>query len=104
MPYSSTDTCAALRCLEINSKIVLVGENGTDGIYDEDPDKNKDAEFISSITYDEVFSKELEVADLTFITMCRENDIQTIIFDIDKKESILNALNNEGNFTIIRHT
>lgn len=103
MPYFSTDTCAALRCLEINSKIVLMGKNGTDGIYDKDPNKNKDAKFISSITYDEIFSKELKVADLTFITMCKENDIETIIFDIDKKESILNALNNKGKFTIIKN-
>ena len=47
------------------------------------------------------FSKELKVADLTFITMCKENDIETIMFDIDKEESILNALNNKGKFTII---
>ena len=71
-----------------------MGKNGTDGIYDKEPNKNEDAKFISAITYDEIFSEEIKVADLTSITMCKENDIEPIIFDFVKKGSILNALNN----------
>ena len=103
MPYFATDTGAALRCLEINSEIVLMGENGTGGIYDKDPNNNKDAKFISSIPYDEIFSKELKRADLPFLTMCKKNYIEKIIFDNDKKKSILKALNNKGKITIIKN-
>ncbi len=102
MPYFSTDTCAALRALEINSKTILMGKNGTNGLYDKDPNKNKDAKFISSTTYDEIINKKLRVADLTFITMCQENNLETLIFDIDEKNSLINVLNKKGKFTRIK--
>ena len=88
MPYFSTDTWAALRWLEINSKKVLVSENGTDEMYDKDPNTINDPKINRSTTYDEIFSTKLQDPDLTFITMWKEIDIEKIFFDIKKKEII----------------
>ncbi|MGL4647519.1 MAG: UMP kinase [Mycoplasmoidaceae bacterium] len=102
MPYFSTDTCTVLRALEINSKMILMGKNGTNGLYDKDPNLYDDAKFISAITYDEVINKKLRVADLTSITMANDNNIEIYIFDIEAKNSLINVLDKKGKFTIIK--
>lgn len=101
MPFFSTDTAASLCASEINASCILMGKNNVNGLYDKDPNKFDDANFIKEITFNEVIQRKLEVADSTSITMCEENNINIIIFDIEKKDSILNALNGVGDFSLI---
>lgn len=87
-PYFSTDTLAALRALEIGSKKILMAKNGTDGVYDSDPRKNPNAKRYVKLTYQEMLSKQLEVMDLTATSMCSNNDIEVVIFDMNKSGNI----------------
>jgi len=87
-PLFSTDTCAALRAKEINASVILMAKNGVDGVYDDDPRINKFAKRIDTLTYDEIISNHLHVMDLTAATLCSENDIKTIVFDMNKKGNI----------------
>ncbi len=99
MPFFSTDTGASLTASEINAEYILMGKNNIDGLYDKDPNKYNDAQFIEAITFEEVINRKLMVADLTCMTMCMENNIEILIFDIEKNNSIANALNKTGKFS-----
>ncbi len=101
MPFFSTDTAASLCASEINASCILMGKNNVNGLYDKDPNKFDDANFIKEITFDEVIKQKFKVADSTSMTMCEENNINIIIFDIEKENSILNALKKEGEFSYI---
>ncbi len=96
MPFFSTDTAAALNASQINAKYILMGKNNIDGLYDKDPNKYSDAQFIESISFNDVISRKLAVADLTCMTMCQENNIDILIFDIEKPNSIPNVLKMQG--------
>lgn len=87
-PYFTTDTAAALRSVEIEADVVLKGTR-VDGIYTADPEKDANATKYEEITYSEVYSKGLNVMDMTAITLCQENNLPIIVFDMNK----------EGNFT-----
>lgn len=91
-PYFSTDTAAALRASEINADVILMAKNGVDGVYDKDPKKYSDAKMYDSITYDEILLKKLEVADLNAITLCQNNKINLIIFNMDEKNAIIDVV------------
>ena len=93
-PYFSTDTAAALRAIEINADIIIKGTK-VDGIYTEDPLKNPLATKYDSLTFKEVIEKELRVMDLTAITLCKENNLPIIIFDIKSKTGLLDIINSE---------
>ncbi len=93
-PYFSTDTAAALRAIEINADIIIKGTK-VDGIYTEDPLKNPHATKYDSLTFKEVIEKELRVMDLTAITLCKENNLPIIIFDIKSKTGLLDIINSE---------
>lgn len=81
-PYFTTDSAASLRAIEINADVILKGTR-VDGVYSSDPEKNKNAVKYSNITFDEVYAKGLNVMDLTAFTLCKENDLPIIVFDMD---------------------
>lgn len=81
-PYFTTDTAAALRAIEIDAETLVMGKNGVDGIYDADPRLVPSATRFSSITYREVHERNLRVMDLTAITLCQENKLPILVFDM----------------------
>ena len=90
-PFFSTDTAAALRAAEINADILVKATN-VDGIYDKDPKKYNEAKLIKETTYNEVLNKKLKVMDLTAITLCMEEAIPIIVFNINKPGMLKQAL------------
>lgn len=90
-PFFSTDTAAALRAAEINADILIKATN-VDGIYTSDPKKDKDAKKISEITYIEVLNQKLKVMDSTAITLCMENEIPIVVYDLSKKGDLLKII------------
>jgi uridylate kinase len=82
LPYFSTDTVAAQRALEIGCEVLLLGKNGVDGIYDSDPRRNPDAVKFDAITYDEVLRRGLDVADATAFSLCRDNGMPIVVFEL----------------------
>ena len=86
-PYFTTDTAAVLRAIEINADIIIKGTN-VDGIYSSDPNKNIDAIKYDSLSFKEVIEKELRVMDLTAVTLCKENKLPIIVFDISSKNGL----------------
>lgn len=99
-PFFTTDTAAALRCAEINAEVVLKATN-VDGVYDEDPRINPDARLLDSLTYQEVTSRDLSVMDMTAITLCQENNIPVVVFNLGKPSNIAKAIKGERVGTLI---
>ena len=91
-PYFTTDTAAVLRAIEINADVVIKGTK-VDGVYTDDPMTNNDATRYDSLSYKEVIEKELRVMDLTSVTLCKENNLPIIVFDIKSKNGLLNIIN-----------
>ena len=87
-PYFSTDTAAALRASEIGAKKILMAKNGTDGVYDSDPRKNPNAKRYEKLTYQQILNDKLEVMDLTAASLCNDNNIDTVVFDMNKSGNI----------------
>jgi len=87
-PYFSTDTAASLRAVEIQADAIFKGTR-VDGVYDSDPEKNPKANFFEEISYIDVLQKNLRVMDLTAISLCKENNLPIIIFNMDKKDNLL---------------
>lgn len=81
-PFFTTDTTAALRAVEIDAGAILMGKNGTDGVYTDDPRTNPDAELLAEVSYIEVLNRGLKVMDSTAITLCMDNRIPIVVFDI----------------------
>lgn len=90
-PYFSTDTTAALRAAEIEADAILMGKKGVDGVYDSDPAKNSKAQKYDKLDYIEVIQKNLGVMDSTAISLCMDNKIPIVVFNIDTKGNILKA-------------
>ena len=90
-PYFSTDTTAALRAAEIEADVILMAKKGTDGIYDCDPNKNPDAKKFDTLTYLEILNRELQVMDATATSLCMDNNIPLVVFNIDDHENIYRA-------------
>ena len=86
-PYFTTDTAAALRAIEIKADVIFKGTK-VDGVYDSDPFENKNAKRYTNMTYKQVIDNELKVMDLTAITLCKENKLPIIIFNINKEDSL----------------
>lgn len=99
-PYFTTDTAASLRAVEIEAEVILKGTR-VDGIYTADPEKDKSAVKYDAITFDEAYSKGLNVMDLTAFTLCRENNLPIIVFDINQKGNLLKILDGEKLGTIV---
>lgn len=100
-PYFSTDTTSALRAAEIGAGVVLMAKNGTDGVYDKDPRFNKDAKRYVSLSHQEVLEKKLQVMDSTAAALCKDNDINIIVFDMNEHGNIRRAANGEKIGTLI---
>ena len=93
-PYFTTDTAASLRAIEIEANVILKGTR-VDGIYTADPEKDKSATRYSKITFNEVFEKDLKVMDMTAFTLCHENKLPIIVFDMNKKGNLMSLV--QGN-------
>ncbi|KAB1210297.1 Uridylate kinase [Morella rubra] len=102
-PFFTTDTAAALRCAEINAEVVLKATN-VDGVYDDDPRHNPNAHLLDTLTYDEVTSKDLSVMDMTAITLCQENNIPVVVFNLSQPGNISRAIQGEKVGTLIGGT
>ena len=101
LPFFTTDTGAALRAAETQSKIILMGKNGVDGVYDKDPLKHSDAKWFEHLTYDEIISKSLDVIDQSALTLCWDNNISLLVFNINEENSLIRVMNKEIKATII---
>lgn len=91
-PYFSTDTAAALRAIEINADIIIKGTK-VDGVYSADPEMDPNATKYDTLTFKEVIEKELRVMDLTAVTLCKENNLPIIVFDIKSKNGLVDIVN-----------
>ncbi len=100
-PYFSTDTAAVLRAMEINADVVLKGTK-VDGVYDKDPVKNTNAKKFEELSYIDVISKGLQVMDFTAVTLCMDNNLPLIVFNIKEKENIRKVLRGEPIGTLVR--
>ena len=90
-PYFTTDTAAALRAVEINSDVILKATK-VDGIYDSDPMLNPDAKRFDQLSYDECIMKKLKVMDTTSISLCSENEMPIVVFNLNVADNIVNAV------------
>ena len=99
-PYFTTDTGSALRAIEIKADIILKGTR-VDGIYTADPEKDSSATIYESITYDEAYNKNLKVMDLTAFTMCKENNMPMLVFDMNTKGNLTKVLSGENIGTLV---
>jgi uridylate kinase len=95
MPYFSTDTVAAQRALEIGAQVILMGKQGVDGVYDADPNRHADAVKFDHLTYDEFLTRGLQVADATSVSLCRDNDMHMIVFNISAEGNIARVVAGE---------
>ena len=87
-PYFSTDTATALRAIELEADIIVMARD-VDGVYNDDPDTNKEAIKYSEITYSEMIERKLKVLDMTAMVMCREQNIPSLIFSLQEENSIV---------------
>lgn len=94
-PYFSTDTAATLRAVEIEADVILKGTR-VDGVYDSDPEKNPNAEMFKEISYLDVMNKNLRVMDLTAISLCQENDLPIVVFNMNKEDNLLKIVKGEN--------
>jgi uridylate kinase len=99
-PYFTTDTAAALRAVEIGAEVVLKATK-VDGVYDKDPVKYPDAKRYPAITYGQVLVDGLRVLDAAAVSLCMENDLPIVVFDLDAHENILKAVRGETVGTLI---
>lgn len=99
-PYFTTDTAATLRAIEIDADVILKGTR-VDGIYDSDPEKNADAVKYNSLSFDEVFEKNLKVMDMTAFTLSHENKLPIIVFDMNKEGNLERLIDGENVGTLV---
>ncbi len=100
-PYMTTDTAAALRAIEIDAEVLLKATHDVDGIYDADPLKNPDARKFDELTHLEALNRRLEVMDATALSLCLENNLPIIVFDLHEERSLERAVAGESIGTIV---
>jgi uridylate kinase len=100
-PYFTTDTAASLRAIEIKADVVLKGTR-VDGIYTADPEKDPTATRYNEISFQEVYDKGLNVMDMTAITLCQENNLPIIVFDMNKPGNFMKIANGEAIGTLVK--
>jgi uridylate kinase len=100
-PYFTTDTAGALRAVEIQANVILKGTR-VDGIYTADPEKDPTATRYESISFAEAISKELKVMDMTAFTLCQENNLPIIVFDMNKPGNLLDVVSGKAVGTIVQ--
>jgi len=99
-PYFTTDSAASLRAIEIEADVVLKGTR-VDGIYSADPEKYPDAARYETLTFQDVFEKNLNVMDMTAFTLCKENDLPIIVFDMNKTGNLRKIIDGESVGTLV---
>ncbi len=87
-PFFTTDTAAALRALEIGAEAILMGKNGVDGVYDGDPNEDRDATFLADLTHREALARGLKVMDTTALSLCMDNALPIHVFGLDDERNI----------------
>ncbi|GJQ20744.1 MAG: uridylate kinase [Bacteroidia bacterium] len=102
-PYFTTDTAAVLRAIEIEADVILKGTR-VDGIYDSDPEKNSKAVHFPKISYSDVLRRDLKVMDLTAITLCKENDLPLIVFNMNRTGNLKRLVRGENVGSIVTAT
>lgn len=100
-PYFSTDTTAALRAAEIEADAILMAKNGVDGVYDSDPKVNPNAKMFKKLSYLDVINKDLKVMDATATTLCRNNNVPILVFNIDVEGNIVAAASGKDLGTLV---
>jgi uridylate kinase len=95
MPYFSTDTVAAQRALEVGAEVILMGKQGVDGVYDADPNQDSSAVKFDVLTYDEFLTRGLKVADATSVSLCRDNAIDMVVFNLSEVGNIARVVQGE---------
>jgi uridylate kinase len=101
MPFFTTDTVSAQRALEIGAEALLLAKSGVDGVYSSDPKKDPSATKFDTISYDDVISKSLAVADAAAFSICRENGLPIIVFDLKANGNIARAVRGEVIGTLV---
>ncbi len=99
-PYFTTDTAASLRAIEMDCDVILKGTR-VDGIYNADPEKNPDAVKYDHISFSEVFEKDLKVMDMTAFTLCNENKLPIIVFNMNQKGNLRKVAQGDGIGTLV---
>ncbi|MGO4986764.1 UMP kinase [Gallicola sp. Sow4_E12] len=102
LPYFSTDTTSALRAAEINADVILAGKTGVDGVYDSDPNINKDAVKYDELSYIEILNKGLGIMDSTATSLCMDNHIPLVVFGIDDPTNLVRVAVGEKIGTVVR--
>ncbi len=101
-PYFTTDTGSSLRGIEIEADVMLKGTR-VDGVYTADPEKDPTATKFDEITFDEVYNRGLKIMDLTATTMCKENNLDIVVFDMDTKGNLIKVLKGENIGTVVKN-
>ena len=101
-PFFTTDTAAALRAIELNCNAILMGKNGVDGIYSDDPDNNPDAEFFKVITFNEIIKRKLQVMDLSAVELIKDTDIDVRVFSMADPINFLKVAQGEEIGTTVK--
>lgn len=101
-PFFTTDSAASLRAIEINAEVILKGTR-VDGIYTADPEKDPNATKYDTISFDDAYGKGLKVMDMTAFTLCKENNLPIIVFDMDTPGNLQKVLEGEQVGTIVRN-
>ena len=100
-PYMTADTAAALRAIEIKADVLLMGKNKVDGVYSADPRNSPDAKKYEKITYLEALNKRLRVMDTTALSLCMENKLPIIVFDLEAPDSLQQVVFGESIGTLV---
>ncbi len=100
-PFFTTDSASALRAVEINAEALLKGTR-VDGVYTADPEKNPDAIKYDTISFDEAYEKNLKIMDMTAFTLCKENKMPILVFDMNTKGNLLRAIEGKDIGTIVK--
>jgi len=100
-PYMSTDTAAALRAIEVEADVLLMTKHNVDGVYSADPRKDPNARKFDRLTYLETLNKRLEIMDPTALSLCLENKLPIIVFDLQAERSIERVITGEPIGTLI---
>jgi uridylate kinase len=101
MPFFTTDTVAAQRALEVSAEALLLAKSGVDGVYSADPKKDPSAVKYQTVSFDDVLSKSLAVADAAAFSLCRENNLPIVVFDLKNKGNIARAVRGDSVGTLV---
>ena len=99
-PFFTTDSAASLRAVEIESDVILKGTR-VDGVYDADPEKYPDAKKYDTLTFDEAYEKKLKIMDMTAFTLCKENQIPVVVFDMNSSGNLKKVILGDNVGTLV---